>query len=311
MTVAPRRRSRSSSSRVPARRTHTPVAGHMSQAFRDLLNSPPDRGERNDWIMRVAAKGLHAASPAKVRMFLLGVVANSGWTDRDFEPEIDRAIERVLESMEQPQLRPSKLAWPVANADARRSRFDHPRFFEMSDTDVVPVEDLMPQLFLAGSLVCVANDVTHSITAPMSQFQGSWSRFSYLVANPMRALFGTLDNGHLSPRCLDNSVTDAMRRYIVVEFDTGDAFEDQIAVLCSLSSREIPLVLATFSGNKSIHAWYDGAAVSTAIRHRYFRHAVFLGADRSLWNPAALVRMPGGSRADGRHQTILYFRRPV
>ena len=37
------------------------------------------------------------------------------------------------------------------------------------------------------------------------------------------------------------------------------------------------------------------------------RHAVALGADRATWTPSQFVRMPGGTRDNGRAQTIYFF----
>ena len=71
-----------------------------------------------------------------------------------------------------------------------------------------------------------------------------------------------------------------------------------------------PLIMAVWSGGKSIHGWYDLSALRRDAKRLFYQHARHLGADNALWNTAALVRMPGGRRDTGEDQPILYFQAP-
>lgn len=126
----------------------------------------------------------------------------------------------------------------------------------------------------------------------------------FIVANTMTAVTGINQSGKLSARCHDNATRS--RRYQVIEFDRG-TLQEQAAILSSLHSSKTPLVLVVWSGGKSLHGWFHVERLSEYEKQRFFRHSVFLGADSSLWDPAKLVRMPGGRRDSGVRQEILHF----
>jgi hypothetical protein len=118
----------------------------------------------------------------------------------------------------------------------------------------------------------------------------------------MTAATGTSQNGEESSRCLDNT---GSRRFLVVEFDTG-ILEEHAAILLHLG-RFAPLALAVFSGSKSLHGWFYCAGMAETVLLDFFRSAVALGADRATWTRCQLVRMPGGTRDNGKRQTVHFF----
>lgn len=113
---------------------------------------------------------------------------------------------------------------------------------------------------------------------------------------------GKTKEGKVSVRCLDNV---GPRRFLVVEFDNGD-LDSQAARLWHLAATA-PLSLAVHSGNKSIHGWFFCQGIPDERLRNFMHGCVRLGADRATWLPCQMVRMPGGTRDNGRSQRVLYF----
>lgn len=276
----------------------------FSPACAALLASPPDAGRgRHHWLFQVAAK-LQASNwkPSKIREGLLAICADRGWADRS-----GKTIEDILAKLakcgpeEAAARNPYAIEWPTPRDDLRRARFGHPLLFDPEEgTDLGPA-DVLPALFPGDPLVCVGWAVNRATTLPLSALLPNADKAPFIVANPMTAEKGP--NG--APRSLANASPRSLRRYLVVEFDTGEARAEQAAVLSSLSTDVAPLVLAVWSGNKSIHGWFavPGAALALTL----FKIAVRLGADESLFDMSKLVRMPGATRDNGQRQTVLYF----
>jgi hypothetical protein len=124
----------------------------------------------------------------------------------------------------------------------------------------------------------------------------------FIVASPMRAKAGLNQDGDRSEHCLDNT---GPRRFLVVEQDKG-TIDEQATVLLHLAEMA-PLALAVHSGRRSIHGWFYCGTQSEERILRFFRYAVALGADRSLWTRSQFTRMPEGRRDNGTTQTIYYF----
>lgn len=203
------------------------------------------------------------------------------------------------------------------------------------DEDLPDAETIADMLFPGNLLLCVAR--THpsdAVTAPRDTFRGRLSESALIVPSPMTALTGRTQDGHESPRCLQNV---GPRRFLVVEFDyaltppeklaslSGDALEGAMSVnsmlatglpaqdLCAallwyLATRhEGPLVAVVSSGGKSLHGWFDVHGIDEATIAAWFRVAVRLGADPATFCPCQLVRLPEGRRDDGRRQYVVYM----
>lgn len=281
------------------------VLSNIPPSLREALENPPEPGNRNVWLFTVAKRACHFASEKKVRALLLQVAAQ--WTDRDFTPEIDRAVTRAFS--ENPQVssfspQPSdRLPWPPFNPAAWTRRLNTPIPFPEEPLDIT-TEEVIDRLFPSNPLICAAQDIRSAITQKREAWRGKEAAMQFIVANPMTAKTGLNQSGKLSNRCHDNATK--RRRYLVVEFDRGEICH-QAAILSSLSTESTPLVLVVWSGGKSLHGWFDVQCLSEYQKHRFFRHAVFLGADPTLWDHAKLVRMPGGRRDNGQTQHIFHF----
>jgi hypothetical protein len=95
------------------------------------------------------------------------------------------------------------------------------------------------------------------------------------------------------------------RRFLVVEFDQGHV-DEHAALFLHLAARA-PLAIVVHSGNKSLHGWFYCAGQTEERLERFMRYAVSLGADRATWTRSQFVRMPDGTRENGKRQAVYFF----
>ena len=99
------------------------------------------------------------------------------------------------------------------------------------------------------------------------------------------------------------------RWFLVIEQDSG-TIDEQSAVLLHLAERA-PLAVAVHSGGKSIHGWFYCAGQSEEKLRRFMQYAVTLGADPATWTRSQFVRLPDGTRDNGKRQTVYFLNRRV
>lgn len=170
--------------------------------------------------------------------------------------------------------------------------------------------DYLDMLFPSDCMLCVA--LAHpadAVTRHRSKMSGTEGRNAFVVPSPMTSAQGKRQDGQPSRRCLDNT---GPRRWLVVEFDCGTA-DEQASLHWSLDmeSRGVGhwprLNMVVGSGGKSLHGWY-GPIDSEDDAHGFFCFARWqYGADPATWNRCQLVRMPEGTRDNGRLQPVYYF----
>ena len=274
-----------------------------SQNLARKLANPPAPGEnRHTWLFSVAAAfKAQGADLADVQRRLEAAARAAGWTDR--LPEIARNTAKLAGNCAPPA---DKVWMPARNEDARAVALAVPPLFDPSPTEHTAA-DVLPSLFRAAELVCVARDQMHPTTQRLADVLPIAHHLAFVVANPMTAEQGYTQEGRPSPRSLGNATPAAKRRYVVIEFDTGDPLAAQASLLSALHTPEAPLALVVFSGGKSLHGWFNVARLPLSQKLLVFRRGVRLGADASLWDPSKLVRMPGGLRHTGQRQSILYW----
>lgn len=164
-------------------------------------------------------------------------------------------------------------------------------------------EILIDRLFPGDPLLCAATgSPRHARTASRSEWRGRLRSCALVVPSSMIALKGLNQEGRLSARCLNNV---GPRRFLVVEFDNGN-LDSQAARLWHLAGMS-PLSLAVHSGNKSIHGWFFCQGIPEERLRKFMHRCVQLGADPATWTRCQMVRMPGGTREDGRRQSVFYF----
>jgi hypothetical protein len=161
---------------------------------------------------------------------------------------------------------------------------------------------------------------------PLSFFRERAQVFEQIVPSPMRAQKGITVDGHESEHSKDGT---GPRLCLVTEFDFSpvtprrkpsiwaslikrcaerdrSVLDMNAALAAHLSSRG-PHWLSVYSGGKSIQNWFACKGVDEHKLHDWFRReALSLGACSSTWTPSQFVRMPDGTRDDGRRQTIEY-----
>jgi hypothetical protein len=196
--------------------------------------------------------------------------------------------------------------------------------------------ELLNALFPGNPLLCCSKFFDSHETRTLSSW-GSLSAFQFIVPSPMSRVWGKTKNDKPSQRCHDNT---GPRRFLVIEFDfkiisendvchtngttkVASSFEmsrmvarlnedgftvhDMCAALIGHIAGYIPPVMVVNSGGKSLHAWFYCADVEESTVRHFMRFAVYLGADSHTWSRCQFVRMPGGIRDNGTHQTIVYF----
>lgn len=273
------------------------------QALARKLANPPAPGEnRHTWLFSVAAAfKARGADMAEVQRRLEEAARAAGWLDR--LPEIARDISKLANSTAAPT---EKLWMPTRNESARTFAMAVPSLFS-TEPKPVSAAEILQRLFHPGELVCMAQDQAHATTQRLEDVLPVARHMAFVVANPMRAACGLTQEGKQSSRCLQNACRPQDRRYVVIEFDTGDSLDAQASLLTALHTNTAPLALVVFSGGKSLHGWYNVAGLRPSDKLRVFRRGVRLGADSSLWDPCKLVRMPGGTRDFTVPQTVLHW----
>ena len=157
-------------------------------------------------------------------------------------------------------------------------------------------------LFGENTLLCCGADQSKFRTAPLYFFKDKCEGLQFVVPSPMSSIWAETQGGERSQHTLNNT---GPRKYLVVEFDKGE-HADHAAFLHNLN-RIIPITMVVHSGNKSLHGWFHVEGMSETKQVGFFDEATKLGADTATWNKSLFVRMPDGTRENGKRQSILYF----
>lgn len=294
--------------------------------LRHLLASPPRAGEGvHNWLFRVARQ-LHAHLPAvEIFALLKAVAANCGRYVSD--SEIWDAIRNSLAYAWQPSCQGKaptpKPRWPTVNREQRAAIIrDGGGLSYLLEISPVRIEDnkrhaenTIDSIFPGNPLLCVGDPFKLSgggfsqtfNTKPREEWRGELSRHSFIDPSPMCALLGRKKSPEpgknpWSAHTLDNT---GPRRFLVCEFDTGNIAE-HASLLIHLAGYA-PLVCAVHSGGKSLHGWFFVADQPEDKVLRFFKYAVSLGADRATWTRSQFVRVPDGTRDNGKRQAVFFL----
>jgi hypothetical protein len=285
----------------------------LPEFLQDMLAAPPRAGEGvHDWLFRVARQ-LHAHLPATEIVTLLTTrVANCG--RHVSRKEIEDAVKNSVGCAWQPGGQSSTVQaaskWPAVNHEQRDAIIKDggglADLWELSPIRIADnqprTEEIITHLFPHDSLLCCGKSNSDFDTHPREQWGGELAQLQFIVPSPMSAVTGQTKDGRESKHTLANT---GPRRFLICEFDTGTT-DEHAALLLHLGTFA-PLVCAVHSGGKSLHGWFYVNGQSDAKIERFFRYAVSLGADRATWTRSQFVRMPDGTRDNGKCQTVYFL----
>lgn len=172
--------------------------------------------------------------------------------------------------------------------------------------------DILYDLF-GKNRICLGYSTYHTVISHLTRVK-SELRFvnkhinlglcQFIVPTPMAGEYAINVAGKRSVRCLNNTCE---RWFLVIEFDHLPSQDDQVRLHYELSKiRELRMLV--FSGNKSVHGWYDVYREPEKESKELMKVATRLGADPMTWIRCQYVRFPGGINAKTKtKQEILYY----
>jgi len=284
----------------------------LPQFVDEMLAAPPRAGDGvHNWLFRVARQ-LHAHLPAGEIVALLENRVQScgrGVSRKEIEDAVKSALACAWQPKSNAVPMPSAAKWPGLNQEQReaivRDGGGLADLWELSkprlEDNAAHTEAMIDRLFPGNPLLCCGKTSSIFDTKTREDWRGEMSALALVVPSPMSAIEGVTKEGKPSKHTLSNT---GNRRFLICEFDTGTA--DEHAALLMHLAGYAPLVCAVHSGGKSLHGWFYVHGQPDAKVEKFFRYAVSLGADRATWTRSQFVRMPDGTRDNGKRQTVFY-----
>ena len=171
--------------------------------------------------------------------------------------------------------------------------------------DATPTE-LLSMLFDPTELVCCGSVKRFSTMPSKDWFEEKWMG-DQVVPNPCRARLGlTLSNEpKLSAHSRDAT---GKRKYLIVESDDEDMpFDEKASILRYLRDQTgATLRMVVHSAGKSLHGWFK-AEPDESANWAFMEFACLLGADRRMWLPEQLARLPNAVRIENNLVQKTYY----
>lgn len=305
-----------------------------------LYGCPAAGSGVHGWLFRTA-KGLHEHRvPAAAIIELLRSGARScgrDVTDKEIADAVSNSLKVANLTIEgrRCQPAPNQSPWPKADIIRIRElvavesslydlwerspiRFDEGRSY---------TDEIIEVLFPGNPLLCCGQSNYQFATRRRETWHGHLKRLALLVPNPMLTVRGRTQEEKESEHTLASTCA---RVYLAVEFDfsefardgqiptqwaplvrkwkeLGISLADAGARLHIHLAKRLPLVAAVHSGGKSLHGWYAAFNRSEVQLRSFMNYAVSLGADRATWTRSQFVRMPDGTRENGKRQVCYYL----
>ena len=116
---------------------------------------------------------------------------------------------------------------------------------------------------------------------------------------------------HLKSREMGRTKENVLYRHFIVYESDRDGLAnnwDAQAGMIKRLSKDLPLKLVCWSGNKSLHSWFDCSTRRKDHVQNFISLCVQLGADPACLRPAQLVRLPWGIRSSNQKiQKVIYY----
>jgi hypothetical protein len=285
------------------------MTGTLPQWCADIISSPPQSGEGfHNWLFR-AARALWKCKRTEDE--IREILENAAITCGRYvsQHEILDALRHSQTSAFQ-SVNVQHQPWPAVSQEQREAVIAtgfglvdlweiSPVRFEDSESHT---EQIIDALFPGDPLLCAGRSNSEFATRSRSEWHGELAALQLIVPSPMTARIGHTQEGKESAHTLE---TTGPRRFLVIEQDGGNV-DEQSVILLHLAERA-PLALAVHSGSKSIHGWFLCVGQSEEKLRHFMQYAVSLGADQATWTRSQFVRMPDGTRDNGKRQTVYFF----
>ena len=200
--------------------------------------------------------------------------------------------------------------WPSVNLEQREAIIrDNGGLADLWELSPVRIEDngrhaeeIIDRLFPGNPLLCCGQSNSSFDTKTREAWRGQLHNLQLIVPSPMSALTGLTKEGKESKHSLNNT---GDRRFLICEFDSGTS-DEHAALLIHLGGFA-PLVCAVHSGGKSLHGWFFVEGQPDDKLTKFFHYAVSLGACHAPNSKCQFVRMPDGTRDNGKRQTVYFL----
>jgi len=270
---------------------------------------PYDGGGLNIWCIASARRCRNAnLSPHEAES---RIMAFQGTAHRPIKlSEVRRAISRAYETELAPTIEPKKQKeqWQPRKTHTNPARPQMKKITADFLMDASPVkidEGLTPECVLGylfpepNRLLCFGKSAFNFRTLQIDEVK-DLRACQFIVACYMTKKKGITQDGKESEHCLDNC---GEREYCVCDFD--EPASEQHASIIWYLAKFFKLVMVLSSGGKSLHAWFK---VSPDDEPSFWTLAIRMGADAALMrNRSSFVRMPFGTRDNGKTQQVYYF----
>ena len=281
---------------------------HSNRIMSNIIENPPASGI-NVWMLASARKCRNKGLSTDQAEML--IYTYNGQARRPFKAnEVRRAVAKAYETELAPTIapKPKKEQWQPRKTATSQSRpqmrkVDVDFLMEASPMridDGLDAECVLHHLFPDhDGLLCFGKSAFEFRTTKRKNVV-DLSKIQFIVPCYMTKRKGLTQDGKESEHCLDNC---GEREYCVCDFDEPASHEHP-SIIWYLA-KFYKLVMALSSGGKSLHAWFKVAPDEQAD---FWKLAIRMGADAALMrNRSSFVRMPFGTRDNGKTQQVVYF----
>ena len=270
----------------------------------------PPRDGINDWLMKAAWHCRKSAMDAGEAARHLQ--SYDGTLRRQLRmKEVERAIERVYAAKLDASIKFERIPeLPEWNTKETAGLYRETGTTVQDLIDASPAQnpasidpcEILELLFPdPAGLLCIGESKYKFLTATLKEHD-RLNEKQFITPACMTAIHGETLEGKLSMHSKANT---GERRFVVCDFDSPPP-EEHAAIITHLDSFR-PLAMALSSGGKSLHAWFPVTG-SIEDDRLFWRLCIALGADPALFrNHSQFVRMPNGTRDNGKPQSVIYF----